>query len=121
MLFTRLAAPFGGRDLAVGNPSVPSFSDLRGRVSVYGFVYKYACVYLCVCECMCVCMYDSFFSFLTHTDQVQSAVWCTGNMGPCGPADLHLHSMAGFAWWYGYYGLIMYIYFMILNPWLNIG
>ena len=68
MLFTRLAAPFGGRDLAVGNPSVPSFSDLRGRVSVYGFVYKYACVYLCVCECMCVCMYDSFFSFLTHTD-----------------------------------------------------
>ena len=57
-----------------------------------------------------------FFSDPHWPGKVSSVV---GNMGPCGPADLHLHSMAGFAWWYGYYRLIMYIYFMMFNPWLN--
>ena len=55
-------------------------------VSVLTFSYlvcasSLVCVHQCmVCAsvcglCACVCMYDSFFSFLTHIDQVKSAVW----------------------------------------------
>ena len=52
------------------------------------------CVHVHQCVvCVCVYVYDSFLSLDPHWPGKVSSV--VGNMGPCGPADLHLHSMAG--------------------------
>ena len=74
------------------------------------------CVHQCV-VCVRVCMYDSFFSFLTHIGLVSQQ--CGGQHGTMWSHRPTPTLHGWLAWWYGYYRLIMYIYFMMFNPWLN--